>query len=297
MALFDTICQMMRKNTMSRILFSILFAALFAMGPWIAEFAKPLVEMRYPDEFRIDKIAMNRTEGLPEFPLPDLEFLESKKFSYLGHGGQSIAFVSDDKQYVLKFFLEKQIHGPKRYPIPKPTHFFPSHREKRRKRREKKRFFSLLKTMKNYATAYEKIPECTGILALHLNATEDPLPSITVKDFKGNSHTVDLAKASFVLQKKADLVLEKLEQAASEEEKRSLLFSLEELFKKRARNGFIDIERSFMIEANYGFLGSEPIQFDVGNIVYLQEQKESPELEIQKNHGLLHAWERSRGLR
>jgi hypothetical protein len=149
---------------------------------------------------------------------------------------------------------------------------------------------SLIKALNNYATAYEKIKNKTGIIALHLIATNENLPLITLVDQIGHKHEVDLNQASFVFQHKALLVKEKLAAVSSEEEKSKILSSLNHFFEERAQSGFIDVERSFMIEANYGFLGDQPIQLDVGNIEYLEEQKKSPETEICRIQGLLRNW-------
>ncbi len=144
--------------------------------------------------------------------------------------------------------------------------------------------------MHNYAIAFQKIPEKTGILGLHLNPTKNNLPQVLLYDQYGKKHKVELDRASFVFQNKAALVREKLNNAATENEKRQILASLNQFFADRAKLGFIDIERSFMIEANYGFLGETPIQLDVGNIEFLENLQKSPEEEIQRIQDLLHRW-------
>ena len=148
--------------------------------------------------------------------------------------------------------------------------------------------------MGNYVAAFDRLKEKTGLIAMHLKATDEPLPRIQLFDNRQEEHWIDLQRASFVLQKKAVLVKEKLAQLP-ELEKRQALRALEEFFAMRAKEGFIDIERSFMIEANYGFIGNTPIQLDVGNIEYLEELKAAPEKEIARMHGLLHNWASGQG--
>lgn len=251
---------------------------------------KPYLEERLPDEFSLEKIALDIQADLPFFEMPDLRAQIQQPFHYLGHGGQAVAFASQDGNYVLKFFLVRSMHGKKKYPIPKPTHWIPSHRKARKEKRKQTALNSLLAAMNNYAIAFQKIPEKTGILALHLLPTKADLPKATLYDAKGEKYEVDLNRASFVFQKKAVLVREKLDSLSSEEEKRNILASLNDFFEERAKLGFIDIERSFMIEANYGFLGSTPIQLDVGNIEFLEHLKQSPQREIERIQGLLHHW-------
>ncbi len=281
---------MMRKQTKT-LLLALFGLSFLALIPWV----KPRLEERLPDAFRLDKVALDMQEDLPEFEMPDLSFLGGKEFHYIGHGGQAVAFASQDNCYVLKFFLKKQLHGEKRFPIPKPTHWISSHREKRQAQREQKRHRSLMKAMKNYSCAYQKMREKTGIIALHLNASFGNLPQVTLKDQYGNRYPIDLNQASFVFQHKAELVQEKLH-AASDPEKQAILSKLNRFFEERAKEGFIDIERSFMIEANYGFLGDTPIQLDVGNIEFLESQKKEPASEIQRIQDLLHNWARNQGL-
>lgn len=271
-------------------LFFILVVIIAAFVPSTVRFLKPYLEERYPDTFHLEKIAMDMEEQFPRFQMPDLSPIANQEFHYLGHGGQAVAFASQDNKYVLKFFLTRQLHGEKKYPIPKPTHWIPTHRKKREKKRAEVRMRSLMKALNNYAQAFEKIKEKTGIIGLHLNASKENLPTITVVDQQGQKHHVDLNRASFVFQHKAKLVKERLSSTSSDEEKTKVLSLMNQFFEQRARSGFIDIERSFMIEANYGFLGDEPIQLDVGNIEYLEQQKKSPEAEISRIQGLLRNW-------
>ncbi len=270
--------------------FIIFFLLLTAFIPNLVRTLKPYIEERLPDSFSIDKVAMDVQGDFPSYEMPDLTTITRQPFHYIGHGAQAVAFASEDNRYVLKFFLKRSMHGEKRYPIPKPTHWIPSHRKKREARRKRLYRESLFKAMTNYMAAFDKLKENTGLIALHLTASNDgDLPTVRLFDQAQMEHHIDLNRASFVLQKKVLLVKQKLAQLSSTEKEKALQ-SLEDFFEMRAREGFIDIERSFMIEANYGFLGDTPIQLDVGNIEYLEELKTAPQEEIARMHGLLHDW-------
>lgn len=276
---------------------ALFFACLLLLATFAPNFirtAKFYLEERLPDEFSLEKVAMDIEADFPSFPMPDLSQIADQPFHYLGHGGQAVAFASEDGRFVLKFFLQRSMHGKKRFPIPKPTHWIPSHRKKRLERRKQLYRNSLFNAMKNYTVAFEKLKEKTGVIGMHLTASNESLPTIHLYDNAQKEHWIDLNRASFILQKKAVLVKEKLAQI-SDTEKTQALSALEDFFEMRAKEGFIDIERSFMIEANYGFLGSTPIQLDVGNIEYLEELKASPEKEIARMHGLLHNWASQNG--
>lgn len=262
-----------------------LFLIATAIQP-IYKYVKPLLEERLAFEFGLDKIALDLKNDFVNSEI-NPTMIENQEFHYIGHGGQAVAFASDDDQYVLKFFLARQLQGPKRYPIPKPTHWIPSHRQARKEKREKTRLASLNKAMKNTAVAFEKIKDKTGIIGLHFHASIDNLPTVTLIDNRGEKFSVDLNRASFVLQHKAQLVPQKL---ASSENKEAVIAALHQFFAERAHAGFIDTERSFMINHNYGFLGDTPIQLDVGNIEFQECLLVSPNDEIQRMQGLLSEW-------
>ena len=264
--------------------------AIAALLPFTIQWIKPYLEERLPDTFSLDRIAIDLQGDLPHFAMPDLPIFAAQEFHYLGHGGQAVAFASADGKYVLKFFLTKQLHGEKRFPIPKPTHWIPAHRKARQEQREQARQRSLMKAMRNYCIAFEKIPEKTGIIGLHLVAADENLPVVILLDQNGRRHPVDLNRASFVFQHKAQLVKDKLASASTVDEKQRVLAALNKFFEERARAGFVDVERSFMIEMNYGFLGEIPIQLDVGNIEFLEPLQSSPEEEIGRIQGLLRNW-------
>jgi len=270
----------------------LLFAVTFL--PNFIQTIKQLLEERLPDEFALEKLALDVKGPFPTYSMPDLTEIAQQPFHYLGHGAQAVAFASEDGRWVLKFFLQQNLHGKKRFPIPKPTHWIPSHRKKRHEERKATYRKALFKAMQHYTVAFEKLKDKTGLVSMHLTASDGDLPCVQLFDQTGKEYSVDLNRASFVLQKKALLVPEKLAQL-SNEEKTQALRSLEDFFAQRAREGFIDVERSFMIEANYGFLGNTPIQLDVGNIEYLEEIKTSPQKEIARMHSLLRNWASQKG--
>ncbi len=268
--------------------------SVLILGIFIALAIKPLrpyLEERLPDEFRVDKIALDVEAEFPTPPLsPDQRSLLNQEFIYLGHGEQSIAFENRDQSIVLKFFLVKGLHGKKRYPIPKPTHWIPSHREKRQQRREKIARDSLFEALKGYFCAFEKIPEKTGLIALHLIRTEGDLPCVTVIDHARIKHIIDLNRASFVVQKKGETVKTRLSRLATEEEKREHLLALDRFFQEKAKNGFTDKRQSFMLGNNYAFLGDQPIQIDAGELCFSPAIQADPAEEMKCVKDLFTKW-------
>jgi len=260
---------------------------------------KSLLNERLPDTFSLNKIALDITEDFPLFEMPDLSSMIQGPFYYLGSGGQAIAFESEDHEYVLKFFLIQSLHGNKKYPIPKPTHWIASHRQKRKAQRKEKKMESLRIAMNSYARALPILKEKTGILALQLRSKSlknQNLPIVTLYDKSGEKHLVDLNLSPFILQKKAVTVSQKFQENLSKEKKLELLKSLQDFFKERTMLGLCDIDKNILLGENYGFLGDLPIQFDVGRIVLNERFKEDPQEEIQRMNTIVRNWAFERNL-
>lgn len=257
---------------------------------------KSLVNQRFPDTFSLDKIALDITEDFPTFEMPNLSSMIQGPFYYLGAGGQAVAFESEDHEYVLKFFLTKALHGNKKYPLPKPTHWISSHKQKRQIQRKERKLRHLLFAMHSYAKALPILKEKTGILALQLRAQKGDLPIVLLYDKEKNKHLVDLNRASFVLQKKAITVSQKFQESLSKEKKLELLRSLQNFFAERTLLGLIDLDKNILLGENYGFLGDLPIQFDVGKIVFNEQFKREPQEEIRRMQSIVRNWALERNL-
>ena len=108
-----------------------------------------------PPSFAVDAI----TSFFPSDPrwaspqIGKVEGVFDQKFAYLGAGGQCYAFVSDDKQYVLKFFKQHKFRK-KNTPASEGI-----------ARREK--------AFTSYKIAYDKLREETGLLFLHPSRVTD----------------------------------------------------------------------------------------------------------------------------
>ncbi|MDP1609362.1 MAG: hypothetical protein Q8L98_08645 [Chlamydiales bacterium] len=273
----------------------IFVSILCSLGVFFSQEISAFFRVRYPERFSLEKIALDMEEDrFPKFPLPDLSSIFQQPFFYLDRGDETVAFVSQDERFVLKFFLQKKMQGKKRFSIPNVIHWlFPWHQEKKLLRKQARRQ-TLLRSMDNYAAVFQSMQNNTGTIALHLTPTVQLLPRIVVFDQIGEKHLVELDRASFILQHKAILVEKKLEKAASTEEKQKVLQALEDFFVLRAKKGFTDLRKTFTLEKNFGFLGDEAIQFDVGGVVFSKDLQEAPEEEIQRIRTILHQWAMSR---
>lgn len=254
----------------------------------------PILKQREPDVFSLDKIARNLKGDFPTFEMPDLSTIIQGPFQYLGAGGQAVAFESADHQYVLKFFLTKPLHGKRKYPIPKPTHLIPSHRKKRAMERKQRKAKDLFETLRNYAVAFPKMQEQTGIIALQLVSGTSHLPTVILYDASGQKHLVDLNETAFILQKKAVTLTNKFKEKIPDQEAIRLLRSFHRFLGERAQTGLIEVDRNLVLGENYGFIGDTPVQFDVGKLIV--SETASPKQEAERMQQVLREWAAAKGL-
>lgn len=168
-----------------------------------------------------------------------------QKFTYLGDGGQCYAFVSDDRQYVLKFFKQHKFRK-KNTPASEGI-----------KRRED--------AFTSYKVAYDKLREETGLLFLHLVPGDGFQKQVTLVDHLHNAHPVDLGSLEFMLQKRVDLVIDVLSakmQEGEEEEAKKILDDLFIFFHRRVDKGVLDFDPQIAI--NLGILDGRIVQIDLG---------------------------------
>jgi hypothetical protein len=183
--------------------------------------------------------------------------LLSQPFSYLGKGGQSYVFVSQDKKFVLKCFRSSRLKVL-RFLSPISS----SYNQKKQKMEEE-----LKKTLESYALAYAKIPEETGLVAIHLDDHSSISSSLKIIDKLGICHTMDPNLIPFVIQKKALLVKEKI--ALDPNGAYRYLASLFSLLKTRIEKGIEDGDPN--LAKNFGFVGEKAVQIDCGRFFLSQE--------------------------
>jgi hypothetical protein len=167
-----------------------------------------------------------------------------QKFYLKDQGGQSYVFISSDEKYVLKFFKD----------MPRPWIPFPNY--------QKKKLGKLKRTLHGYHLAFERLPQETGLLYLHLSPTLTPLPAILV-DRLLIEHSVDLSSTYFVLQKRAAPLT-----------KKPALSQVSELLQKRASVHIADHDPR--LHTNLGWIDNHLVFIDPGRFV--EDQNASSEL-------------------
>lgn len=172
-------------------------------------------------------------------------------FTYLDRGRQSFVFLSQDKRYVLKFFDSNKLT---------PGYFHLSKDEKHFKERTERLF-------NGYRLAYEWVPRETGLIFLQLAPGSIQKCHVQLVDRFGYSHSIDLSKVPFVIQKSATPTREVLTQLLNNGDVTGAKMHLRlllEMYLSEYQKGIYDPDHNFMY--NTGFVDGNPIHFDVGRL-------------------------------
>jgi hypothetical protein len=213
----------------------------------------------------------------------------NQPYRFLDKGAQSYVFLSEDGQYVIKFFKLHSLQPPWLLRVLRlPYHLQPLWVKKCVEKR-----MALMKTFASYKIAYEDLREQTGMLFLHLNKTRDLKQKIRIIDALGISHLLDLDSMEFLVQKRADLFYPQLKKLIEEkgiESGKEILSDLVDFLVKRNQKEIFDKDPD--LATNFGFLDNRIVQIDVGRFRKDPERK-NPSLyrdEILRITDQFNAW-------
>lgn len=209
------------------------------------------------DGFKMTKIASNcprTSSGATLRWSSDFDPIVIQRFTYLGRGKQSFAFLSEDKTTVLKVFnnhYQRNIFWYSLLPFcHKKVSYFQTKIER---------------LSASYELANTELKDETGLLYLHLAPTEEIHRSVTLIDKLGIAHTLSLDRTGFALQKRGTLAythLTMLMDAGKREEALAALRSMVRLVVSRCKRGIGDNDP--LVRTNLGFLHSAPFYIDIG---------------------------------
>lgn len=235
---------------------------------WLLLVVPFLIGCERPRGFTLKKIVSQHPNDprWNAFPLSsgqkkELSRVLSRPFTYLGSGNHCYAFLSQDGQYVLKFFKQKHMRTQSLIdylPTSAKALFSPTKRFKRRQQEREKSFTS-------YKIAYEHLKKETGIFYLHLNKTSHLNQIVTLIDQHQVPIQIDIDQMEFLIQKKANLGYQRLNELFSQGQKEEALecvVSLMNIIARRLEKGFFDKDIQFF--KNFGFIGNEAIEIDIG---------------------------------
>ncbi len=244
-----------------RSFFTLVFSALVLYCPYIWKKAT--------GEFRLGKLAFDMPYN-PAWATSERldETFFKGTFTYLAHGAQSFVFESEDGLWTLKLFrYDRWIHPWRK--------FIRNEGLKKRKRlpydQKINRLFCSAKL------AFEKAPDLTGLVYIHLNRTQEKLPTVTLKDSLGRVYRINLTGVSFAIQHRAhslpQVFLKAIEEGDKEKFKR-LTRSFVDLLQKRALRGIRNTDTK--VYPNFGFWKENAIEWDFGNYWI------DPEMELEE---------------
>lgn len=202
-------------------------------------------------------------------PLPEEDSIISKALSqpytYLGKGCQSYVFASEDGAYVIKF-IKFQRFRPQYWldqlsSLPWFADFY--------KEKSKEKQYKLDKLFTSWKLAYENLKQETGVLFVHLNATPYWNKELTITDKAGFTYTISLGKIHFLLQHRAEMLKQTIDQYMGEakvKEARTLIDSLLEMLLSEYMRGYADNDHALM--QNTGVIEGRPIHIDAGQFIF-----------------------------
>lgn len=201
-----------------------------------------------------------------------IQQLFSQPFYYLGQGRQCHAYVSQDGEYVVKFFLQKPLILKSRFanlPDAFPFTLLKQYKTNLRIQRKNNLFSSCL-------ISYERAPEQTGIVFVHLNPVKGVFPTMLFMDRSHNPCTIQLDDTQFVVQKRAHLLKTAIAECmwsgdvAGAEARVSQAL---ELLYECAKLGVVDVDPGLFRNDNIGLLEDRAIYIDTGKLRYMPEKQ------------------------
>jgi hypothetical protein len=195
----------------------------------------------------------------------------NQPYFYLGKGCQAYAFLSQDGQYVIKFFKYQ------RYRLQSWLEYSPPLPALVQYKQEKlaKKWNKLDGFVKSWKIAFDYLKDETGLLFVHLNKTTHLNQSLVIFDKLGLKHTVALDQMEFCVQRCATMLCEVLMDYKQKEElpkAKQLIDRLLQLVLSEYKRGLADNDHALM--QNTGVVDGHPIHIDVGQFVVHETVKE-----------------------
>ena len=222
--------------------------------------------------------------------IEQLKKIFESPFYFLGKGGQTYAFYSQEGEFVLKLV---KMNNLRQYPLLYRL-FFPFPYESLRLKLLLHQKHKLERMFSASLIAYQVLPEESALIALNLNPNPQLKDlTITLVDKLGIAHKISLGNIPFALQKKGERAISKLQSLIEKgdlEEGRNLLKKIVYFLRLRQAKGFGDYD--LCIRRNMGVLqDSTPFFIDIGGFM---AQKPDSLPSLAQETLSLHDWLASR---
>lgn len=185
-----------------------------------------------------------------------LDKIAAQPFTLLGSGKECYAFVSEDEEIIVKFF--KQKHMKTEYllnHIPLSQELRMIHNETLNRHRDKR-----ARLYQSYQIAYERLPQETAVLYLHLTKTDYLKRTIILMTPKGEKLILKLDDLEFLVQKRVRHIFDYL--TVHPEQGKAVICSILDLIVSRSKQGIGD--NDINCERNLGLLDGKAVQIDIG---------------------------------
>lgn len=249
---------------------SILFIVCFC---WVSQFC-----LKRTDKFSVAEVLSERpfsskwdVRPLRPQEQEEVERALNQTYTYLGKGGQSFIFFSEDAKYALKLFKQSKFTLPfwmEHFPIPWLLDRYIGKKKRSRAGKIERDFCS-------YKMAFEELQDETGLVYVHLNKTDIWKRKLRIVDRLNIAHTLDVDGLDFVLQRRAQLIYPHIDQLMRENNEikaKECISRVLELVAQRCKKGFYDGDPN--IRTNCGLLEGRAIKIDVGRFARDEKMKE-----------------------
>jgi len=202
-------------------------------------------------EFSVGLISVPMQTVGHEMDAEETAQILQQPYHFLAKGRQTFVFESQDRKWVVKFFNNKYLRMPW-------YSFLLWDQDKEREKRERRWSFYL----HSYGLAAKYLKEQTCIVYLHDGKTSG-LPVIRVQDQTGRRFSIDLNCVPFVVQKKGDLLCDRLS-IHNKGQCTQMLNSFLELIAIRISLGIADADHD--VEHNFGYMNGRVFHLDPGRL-------------------------------
>ncbi|NGX56054.1 MAG: hypothetical protein K1060chlam5_00288 [Candidatus Anoxychlamydiales bacterium] len=221
--------------------------------------------------FSQNKINIENTVFI-EDDLKSYDHILKQKFYYLSQGSQFYVFISEDKNYVIKFL--------KSY---RQDRFFYKFLKLFSNKHQRKDFYQKLKfhnLKKNIFQVYENLKDQTALIYVHLNNTKSN-KFLNVYYKLHRKHNINLDRSYFVIQKKVQCIYDIFHNKyISNDYKKNLILLYFNLIKDIDKTGFAYDDYHLK---NIGIHENKLIIFDIGSFHFKDNKKISEYDMFKKN--------------
>jgi hypothetical protein len=243
---------------------------MFFISSFLILFGAARLYYYLTDDFRLANITYDLPFEAPwEVPSLNSEEYEnlknilSQKFSYIGKGAQCYAFISEDDQYILKFFKFKHL---KPSLLVEYLPAFPPFKEYKQKGIERKKR-KLISVFNGYDLAFRENRQTSELIYLHLLPTQFLNLTAIIKDKMGFERSIYLDDVVFLVQRKGETLRTRLRHLLDQEriqEAQQSMASIIDMYISEYAKGIYDHDHGVL--HNTGFIGERPFHLDVGKL-------------------------------